>query len=85
MSPEWILMGVAGLLAILGLVRMMLSRQDHLRGLLRSYVDTQMEWSRKKARAAIMARRAAKQKANDEDLSQLTDLLHEESEGKTST
>jgi hypothetical protein len=36
-----------------------------------------MEWSRKKARAALMALRAAKKKEKDDDLSQLTQMIQE--------
>lgn len=80
MSPEWIVMGVGGLLAIMTLVKLMLRRQEQLRSLLRTHVDGQMEWSRKKARAALMARRAAKKKEKDEDLSQLTQMIQESPE-----
>lgn len=77
MSPEWIVMGVGCLIAVMTLVKLMLRRQEQLRGLLRTHVDGQMEWSRKKARAALMARRAAKKKEKDEDLSQLTQMIQE--------
>ncbi len=77
MSPELVVLGLAGLIAIMGLVKLMRRRQEHLRGLLKTHVDKQMEWSRKKARAALMARRAAKRKATPEDLSELTNMLHE--------
>lgn len=77
MSPELAVLGLAGLIAIMGLIKLMRRRQEHLRGLLKAHVDKQMEWSRKKARAALMARRAAKRKATPEDLSELTNMLHE--------
>ena len=77
MSPERVVLGFAGLIAVMGLVKLMRRRQVHLRGLLKTHVDKQLEWSRKKARAALMARRAAKRKSTPEDLSVLTDMLHE--------
>ncbi len=54
MSPELVVLGLAGLIAIMGLVKLMRRRQEHLRGLLKTHVDKQMEWSRKKARAALI-------------------------------
>jgi hypothetical protein len=77
MSPDRVVLGLAGLIAIMGLVKLMRRRQEHLRGLLKTHVDKQLEWSRKKARAALMARRAAKRKAPPQDLTELTDMLHE--------
>lgn len=71
-------MSLAGLLAVMTLVRLMLRRQEQLRGLLRTYVDGQMDWARKKTRAALMARRAANQMSDDNDLSQLTQILHQD-------
>lgn len=67
MSPDWIVVALAGLLATAGLVKLMHRRQEHLRGLLKSYSEAQLEWSRKKARAALLARKAAKAKESERE------------------
>lgn len=76
MSPERIVMCLAGFLATMMLVKLMLRRQVQLTELLRKYSENQLEWTRKKARATMIARRAALQKSSDDDVSQLTEMLH---------
>jgi hypothetical protein len=66
MSPERIVLCLAGFIAVIMLVRLMLRRQQQLVELLRANSESKLEWSRKKARAALIARRAALQtKAGD--------------------
>jgi hypothetical protein len=75
MSPEWVVTGLAGFLAVMMLTKLMQRRQKQLMELLSAYSSSQLEWSRKKNRAALLARRAALQKADDNDLSALTEML----------
>lgn len=75
MSPERIVLCLAAFLATLMLVKLMLRRQSQLLELLRVYSNSQLEWSRKKARAALIARRAALQKSEDDGLSELTQMI----------
>jgi hypothetical protein len=74
MSPEWIVLLIGGFVSVVLLVKLMLKRQKHLLDLLRKHAVGQLEWSRKKARAALIARRAALKKENPEGLSALTEL-----------
>lgn len=65
MTPERIALGLAGFLATMMLVKLMLRRQRELTELLKAYSSSQLEWSRKKARAALIARRAALRKTDE--------------------
>ena len=67
MPTERILMIAAAALAAFILVRMMRNRQSRLSGLLRQYVDRQKEWALKRAKAAAMARNAAKTKERSQE------------------
>jgi hypothetical protein len=68
------MLALAGILATVMLVKLMQRRQQQLLELLRAYSNSQLDWSRKKARAAIIARRAALQKADDNEASALTSM-----------
>ncbi len=57
---------LANLLAMVFLAKMMRGRQAQLVTLLREYSEKQIEWSRKKARAAKLARETAAAKAAEE-------------------
>ena len=61
--PLTILWFVAAALSSIALAKLMRRRQSQLIGVLRTYVDAQLEWSRKRAKAAQLARRAARHKA----------------------
>lgn len=65
MSPERIVLSLGGFMAVMMLVRLMLRRQQQLIELLQANSKSKLDWSRKKARAALIARRAALQKADD--------------------
>lgn len=62
-SLMWLLGGV---FAAAALIEMMASRQLHLNNLLREVVRKKLDWARKKAKAAHMARLAAERKASEE-------------------
>ena len=66
MSRDTILVLLAGAVAAVFLLKMMRRRQAYLSDILKKYLDAQLDWARKRARAAAMARRAARQKAEDE-------------------
>lgn len=68
MPVERILLCLAGVIAALGLVKLMQHRQNQLRALLSSYVERQSKWARKRAKAAAAAQRAAVEKGPDPDL-----------------
>jgi regulator of protease activity HflC (stomatin/prohibitin superfamily) len=57
------------------LLNLMLRRQAKLTDLLREYVKVQREWAQKRAKAAQMARSAARNKAKQEK--ELADMLAE--------
>lgn len=64
MNKEWILWLACGGFAAAALLRMMRRRQLVLIGLLKSYVDRQVQWNRRRSKAAaIMAADEAKQAA----------------------
>jgi hypothetical protein len=71
------MLAVAGLLAVTTLFKLMDGRRMQLTELLREYATARMEWSRKRARAAKMARQVAKQNNNRPD--QEPDLHSEDS------
>lgn len=83
MTPTTIILAVAGFLAVTTLFKLMDRRRMQLTELLREYAKARMEWSRKRARAAKMARQVAKQNKNKQD--QEPDLHSEDSgsQGKT--
>ncbi len=56
MNQEWVLWLACGIFAAAALLRMMRKRQLVLIGLLKSYVDRQVQWNRRRTKAAaIMA------------------------------
>ena len=62
MNQEWILWLACGVFAAAALFRMMRRRQLALIVLLKSYVDRQVQWNRRRTKAAaIMAADQAKQ------------------------
>ncbi len=62
-SLMWVL---GGMFAAAALIEMMGSRQLHLNNLLREVVRKKVDWAKKKAKAAHMARLAAERKAAEE-------------------
>ncbi|MBX3423198.1 MAG: hypothetical protein KF752_16700 [Pirellulaceae bacterium] len=75
MSIETILLIIAGGLSALVLVSLMRRRQAELTAMLREYVDSQLVWARKRARAARLARSAANDKIGEVDLSIISSML----------
>lgn len=75
MTAPGFVLGIAGFLACVGLVRLIRRRQRELTQLLRTYVQQQLEWSRKKGRAALIAKLAAQNKAS-EDVSEISKMLN---------
>lgn len=64
MNQEWVLWIGCGVFAAAALLRMMRRRQLVLIGLLKSYVDRQVQWNRRRNKAAaIMAADEAQQAA----------------------
>lgn len=53
-------------MAVVALAKLMRRRETRLVNALRQYVETQLEWSRKRAKAARLARQMAKQKSREE-------------------
>ena len=78
MTIEGFAMGFAAFIGLAALIRLIRRRDQQLLELLRAFSKQQLEWSRKKARAAMMAKLAASRKGN-EDLSELTSLIQENS------
>jgi predicted lipid-binding transport protein (Tim44 family) len=68
MSFERIALGFAAFAGLVALVKLIGRRQQQLTEILRGYVKQRMEWSRKKNRAAAIARLAADRKNNEEQL-----------------
>ncbi len=66
MDPRLIAWLVAVSLAIVSLSSLMGGRQTKLMIALRSYVASQLEWSRKRDKAARLAQILAREKAEDE-------------------
>lgn len=67
MTPTTIMLTAAGFLAVTTLLKLMDRRRMQLTEILREYASVRMEWSRKRARAAKMARQVAKQNTIGED------------------
>lgn len=65
-DPNLVLWLAAACLAVIGLAQLMRNRQASLLLKLRNYVDEQHEWSKKKAKASRLARRLAREKAENE-------------------
>ncbi|MCC7336904.1 MAG: hypothetical protein IT422_17580 [Pirellulaceae bacterium] len=65
-DPKLVLWMAAACLAVIGLAQLMRNRQARLLLMLRKYVDEQHEWSKKKAKASRLARRLAREKAENE-------------------
>ena len=64
MNKEWVLWIACGVFAAAALLRMMRRRQLVLIGLLKEYVDRQVQWNRRRSKAqAIAAADEAKQAA----------------------
>lgn len=63
MNKEWILWLACGVFAAAALLRMMRRRQLMLIGLLKSYVDRQMQWNRRRTKAAAIMAADEAQKA----------------------
>ena len=64
MNKEWVLWIACGVFAAAALLRMMRRRQLVLIGLLKEYVDRQVQWNRRRSKAqAIAAADEAKQTA----------------------
>ena len=73
MNKEWMLWLACGVLAAAALLRMMRRRQLALIGLLKSYVDRQVQWNRRRTKAAaIMAADEAKQASQNAQTAQNT-------------
>lgn len=71
MEPKLITWLICTLLSIVSLAKLMHGRQIRLMSALRSYVEAQLEWSRKKAQTARLTRKVSQEKAIAE--SQLND------------
>ncbi|MCA9157788.1 MAG: hypothetical protein KDA72_05645 [Planctomycetales bacterium] len=65
-DPKLVLWLAAACLAVICLAQLMRNRQASLLLKLRKYVDEQHEWSKKKAKASRLARRLAREKAENE-------------------
>ena len=63
---EPVLWALGGLFAAAALAEMMRRRQMHLQSLLQKVVEKKLEWAKKKAKAAYMAKLAAERKAAEE-------------------
>lgn len=63
MNQEWLLWLACGVFAAAALLRMMRRRQLVLIGLLKSYVDRQVQWNRRRTKAAAIMAADEAQKA----------------------
>ena len=66
MEPRLIAWLIGVVLSVIALVKLMRGRQAKLMFALRGYVEAQLEWSRKKAKAAHLAKKLAREKAAEE-------------------
>lgn len=66
MEPRFIAWIAAGLLAVATLVQLMQARQGQLKGVLEAYMQSQLVWSRKRAKAARLAQKMARAKGDEE-------------------
>ncbi len=66
LDPKLVVWLVATCMAAISLARLMRTRQNSLLLKLHQYVKEQREWSKKKAKAALLARKLAHEKAEYE-------------------
>ncbi len=71
MEPKLIAWLICTMLSVVALAKLMRGRQIRLMLALRSYVEAQFEWSRKKAQTARLTKKVSREKAIEE--SQLED------------
>jgi hypothetical protein len=67
MDHKVVLWLASAALSVLALVKLMRGRQAKLINTLRAFVQNQMEWNTKRAKAARLARKLAKQKSREEE------------------
>lgn len=66
MEPKLIAWLICTLLSVIALAKLMRGRQTKLMLALRSYVEAQLEWSRKKAQTARLTKKVSQKKAIEE-------------------
>lgn len=66
MEPRLIAWFICVVFSVVSLVKLMRGRQTKLMLALRGYVEARLEWSRKKAKAARLAQKMAREKAAEE-------------------
>ena len=71
MEPKLIAWLICTMLSVVALAKLMRGRQTRLMLALRSYVEAQLNWSRKKAQTARLTKKVSQEKAIEE--SQLKD------------
>jgi len=86
-DPKLVLWLAATLLAVVCLTQLMRIRQASLLLKLRKYVDQQHEWSKKRAKASRLARRLAREKAENEtkESRRLNDPIYDHYDAVTSS
>ncbi len=65
-DPKLVVWLVATFIAVVSLTQLMRKRQNSLLVKLQQYVEEQREWSKKRAKAARLARKLARDKAENE-------------------